>query len=50
MKHVRVSFDFRLPEHKYPHFIQPTYRNGFKKKIHRNKITIDFAVPQRQRE
>lgn len=31
MKHVRVSFDFRLPEHKYPHFIQPTYRNGFKK-------------------
>lgn len=46
MKHVRVSFDFRLPEHKYPHFIQPTVL----KKIHRNKITIDFAVSQRQRE
>lgn len=49
MIHVRVSFDFRLPEHKYSHFIQPTYRNGFKK-IHGNSITIDFAVSQRQRE
>lgn len=49
MKHVRVSFDFRLPEHKYTiSFNQRTVT--VLKKIHRNKITIDFAVSQRQRE